>query len=307
MNLEISKFLKNFIQASRQFSPSSHSYASDFIDADIIKNALLRRYFQHRYRERSETVVINFNPRDIDQTRGGIKAGAQVPAARIKERYELVALKTRKFQWSCWNRHAPSPISNMPRENVYVLDTIIPARTLPFPRVSSYVRSKTSAEKKEKTMRRRTWHHDLPGGTRTTWTDRRTNRRSPKKLSPLYQMEVYRDTGDFSRYQAIRQVSQVETRERTREREKRTVLSFSSSRMHGGSARSHSLALVLFMIFSCVPAAEARTLASTWGEWEVSVNDFAGLGPNGRVYVTVAIEEVVSLPMRKMCYIVDDS
>lgn len=31
-----------------------------------------------------------------------------------------------------------------------------------------------------------------------------------------------------------------------------------------------------------------------------------GLGPNGRVYVTVAIEKVVSLPMGKMYYIVDD-
>lgn len=51
-----------------------------------MKNALLRRYFQHRYREISETVVINFNPCDIDQTRGvGIKADVRVPAARIKE------------------------------------------------------------------------------------------------------------------------------------------------------------------------------------------------------------------------------
>jgi len=156
-------------------------------------------------------------------------------------------------------------------------------------------------------MRWRTWFCDLPSGTRTIWTDRRTNGRYPKKLSPLYQMEVYRDTGDFSRYQDIRQVSHKlkPEREKNKEREENSlfVLFFSRTRWLA-LTRSHSL---LFMIFSCLSPPRRLVLWRARGEserspWMIS----RGLGPNGRVYVTVAIEEVVSLPTRKMYYIVDD-
>jgi len=95
-------------------------------------SVLLRRYFQHQ--KQFETIVINFNPRDIDRTRGAsIKAGTRVPAAR-RNRYELVALKTRKFPFaiSCWNRHAPRPMSNVPRKN-NLLDTIYSGSHAPVP------------------------------------------------------------------------------------------------------------------------------------------------------------------------------
>lgn len=122
---------------------------------------------------------------------------------------------------------------------------------------ASYIRSKAKREKR-KIMRRRTWHYDLPGGTRATRMNRRTNGRCPKKLSPLYQMEVYRDTGDFSRYQDIRQVSRKlkPEKERRREREKRMVFSFSSSHMHGGRTHSHSLTLAAFHDFLLSPRRE---------------------------------------------------
>lgn len=141
-------------------------------------------------------------------------------------------------------------------------------------RVMSVLRA---GKKKGKTMRRRTWHRDLPGGTRTTRTDRRTNGWSPKKLSPLYQMEVYRDTGDFSRYQDIRQVSRKLKPERENEGE----------REENGSVHSLLLACTMAAIaltrshscFSWFSPVSPPTLASTWGEWEVSVNDFAGAWP----------------------------
>lgn len=252
----------------------------------------LRRYFQHCYRKQSKAVVINFNSCDIDQTCGaGIKA---VPAARIKG---LIWIgRTKK---SLISARAKTDLERAARERLrtrYYLFQLTRSCSHEY-RASSVLRR---GQKKGKTMSRKTWQRDLPGGTRTTRTDRRTNGRSSKKFSPLYQMEVYRDTDDFSRYQDIRQVSHKlkPEKEKEEEREENGLL-FSS---HARWPRSLSLARTrTFHDFLLSPPPRRLVLWRARGEserspWMIS----RGLGPNGHVYVTVAIEEVVSLPMRKM-------
>ena len=187
------------------------------------------------------------------------KPARDCPRREWRSRYELIALKTRKFSLAVLlkSTRAKTDLERATKKRLctrYYLFRFTRSRSHEYR--ASYVRSKAKGEKR-KIMRRRIWHHDLPGDTRATGMDRRMNGRYPKKLSPLYQMEVYRDTGDFSRYQDIRQVSRKKPeKERRREREKRMVLSFSFSHMHCSRIHSHSLTLTTFHDFLLSPRRE---------------------------------------------------
>lgn len=215
----------------------------------------------------------------------------------------MVALRTQKFPFaiSLKSARAKTDFERIAKEHLRTRLLFIPTHTLPFPRVSSELRSVLRrGRKKGKTMSRKTWQRDLPGGIRTTRTDRRTNGQSSKKFSPLYQIEVYRDTGDFSRYQDIRQVSHKlkPEKEKEEEREEKGLLFSSRTRWPRSLSLTHTRT---FHDFLLSPPPWRFILWRARGEserspWMIS----RGLGPNGCVYVTVAIEEVVSLPMRKM-------
>lgn len=144
-------------------------------------------YFQHYYRKQFKAVVINFNPCDIDQTCGaGIKAGARVPAARIKELIRVGRTKNSEIpvcDLAVRSARAKTDPERAARERLrtrYYLFRLTRSRSHEYR--ASYVRSKARAEKKRETMRRRTWQCDLPGGTRTTRTDRRTYGRIPEEV-----------------------------------------------------------------------------------------------------------------------------
>ena len=179
----------------------------------------------------------------------------------------MVALKTWKFSLAVLlkSARAKTDLERATKKNVYVLDTIYSGSHAPVPTSIELVRSKAKGEKR-KIMRQRIWHYDLPDGTRATGMDRRMNgiRRSSARCTRWKSTETLATslvTRTFAKSLARNQRKKEEEKER-REWSFHSLL-LTCTVVELTLTRSH---LLLFMIFSCLPAAKAHTVANTWGE-----------------------------------------
>lgn len=178
-----------------------------------------------------------------------------MPAARVKCPGELVTLKTREF--SRILASGRSPRTEDPDSILFILRR---ARSGSHGYRADYVRSRRTDRRKKKTAGagagartgdrgggRREGRQRREKKNRSKDSDakraiRQVTREQPNdpRTGSLYQMEVYRDTGDFSRYREFfaRCLSRVETGERESEREEREI---------GVEHCSHSVASALIL------------------------------------------------------------
>lgn len=178
-----------------------------------------------------------------------------------------------------------------PQYNLYVFDTIYNSNShalvlTSIDRVTSALGNESNGKKRKKgnTKARRTWHTAICQAAR----ERSPDRWSPKRLSA--RCTRWRSTETLATSLATRTFAKLRPeREKEEEREENDLSSLACSRAQ--RMCSLSFAHSYFSWFSPIPPPWRLVLWEVRGEserspWMIS----RGLGPNGRVYVTVAIE-----------------